>query len=286
MSVQYVTDVDVVHVVECVKHVHGLKNIFNPGDTSNKSYDYQEGGKLYIEPKQGLFQATIILDQDCDLKSVAYSLSAYDLEDTIDIIVGEILLAKNIPTLEMADVVYLEKYTSVPAGTPIILQFRNNSAKEKYIFYRFNVLVNKLETIENEDFNWYESWNGYHINMPFNGDYELSFPTPPYFNVRSRINKVDMIVKDLVTTQQRIARITWNNNNPSTVISDYIEHNPLYVPYAPFARSGNIIISTVRVYNDYVYIKFHQVKGSTGSVWDATGRINMQINLSVTNRIY
>lgn len=194
-------------------------------------------------------------------------------------------MARNVPTLEMADVIYLEKYASVPAGTPIILQFRNNSAKEKYIFYRFNVLVNKLETIANEDFNWYETWNGYHVNMPYEVDYELTIPTPPYLQVRSRIDKFEMTIKDLVTTQDKIARVTWSYGNPSAIISDYTEQNPLYAQYNPIARSGNIIISSIKVIGDYITITFHQVKNGISNSWSATGRINMQINLIVTNKI-
>lgn len=286
IPVSYVPDVDVVHVVECVRHVHGLKNIFNPGDTSDKNYDYQEGGKLYIEPKEGLYQAVMTLDQDCDLKSISYSLSAYDLEDSIDLLAGKVVLARNIPTIEMADVIYLEKYTQIPAGTAIILQFHNNSAKEKYLFYRFSTLVNKVENIENDEFNWYESWNGYHVNMPLYGEYELTFPIPPYFNIRSKISKMDMVVQDLITTQQRIATLKWDENNSSYVVSDYIETNPLYEAYPSYARSGNIILSVVRVFDDYIYLKFKQLSVENMNAWAATGRINMRINLTVTNRIY
>jgi len=91
MGATYVPDVDIVHVVECVRHVHGLPR-FIMGVLPTKSNDYHEGQRVHIPGgRPGIYQAVYIPQVNCELKAISMGFSAYNLADYYDIIIGNFI---------------------------------------------------------------------------------------------------------------------------------------------------------------------------------------------------
>ena len=84
----FVPEVDYVHKIGCVEWVNGLDQIFPPGFLPGKSLTYEEGGKTYIPAEPGRFTGTYVPAADCELKRIDFSFSAYNVQDTYDILVG------------------------------------------------------------------------------------------------------------------------------------------------------------------------------------------------------
>lgn len=272
-----------------------------------KSNDYHEGQKVHIlGGVEGIYQAVYIPDTDCELKAITLAWSAYNFQDSYDIIIGGSstndgdnnagnlparLLVKNAPTIEMAEIEQLELYTKVQAGTPIIVQFYNNSMTEKWMFVKFITLQDKIPSVDLSTFNWYVEWNGYKINMFGTQIYEEIIKVPDYHNsVPNRIEHVNIIAKELVVSGRRIAEINLGTDVPNGITTTYLEDlNGSYADYTSLARSGPVMIKDVQIITDStngdsIKIIFERVEISSDP-WISTGRINMTLSISVTNKL-
>lgn len=295
----------VVHVVECVKHVHGLPK-FITGVLPEKSNDYHEGQQVHIPGgKIGVYQAVYIPKVDCELKAITLAWTAYNFKDSYDIIIGgqstegeqsnylmpARLLVKNAPTIEMAEIEQLELYTKVQAGVPIIVKFYNNSMTEKWMFVKFITLQDTVPKVELDSFNWYYDWNGYHINMFGTQVYEEFIKIPDYYNsAPNRISHVEIIAKELVVAGRRIAKIEIGEGVLNGKSTTYIEDSDgPYAEYKSLARSGPVMIKDIQIITNskngnLIKIIFERIELSSDP-WLSTGRINMNLSITATNKI-
>lgn len=191
----------------------------------------------------------------------------------------------------MAEIEQLELYTKVQAGTPIIVQFYNNSMTEKWMFVKFITLQDKIPSVDLSTFNWYVEWNGYKINMFGTQIYEEIIKVPDYHNaVPNRIEHVNIIAKELVVSGRRIAEINLGRDVPNGITTTYLEDlNGPYADYTSLARSGPVMIKDVQIITDStngdsIKIIFERVEISSDP-WISTGRINMTLSISVTNKL-
>lgn len=269
----FVPEVDYVHKIGCVEWVNGFDSVSSipNGYFPTKSKNFEQGGKTLISPQIGIFTGAYIPEFDCQLKRINISFSAYNIEDTIDIKVGDKYLALAIPVVEMADSKILEMYRDIPAGTPIIICYNNYSGTEKWMFYSFSTLVDEEVADSGTDFfTWSYYWSGYSTLMPPSSLYSYIIPMPEYANTQSEIRSFTISVGG-VETHSTIATITMMENG--NIISDYEVNNV-------FAAYKTINIIGVTVVDEGIKLDF--INTATSNTIGST-RIGMDFKCTVNN---
>lgn len=268
----FVPEVDYVHKVGCVEWVNGLDQIFPEGFLPEKRYTFEEGGKTYIPPEPGRFTGTYITGSDCDLKRINLSFSAYNLEDTYDILIGDRYLVRNAPTIEMAETKNLDLHEKADTGTPIIIVFHNNSATEKYMFYSVTVFTD-FEYRENLiTFPWYFNWSGYSTMLVEQHMHTEEFQLPKEYADGYHFDRIEMTVTSF-QEHKLLAKVTWSAK--TGLKTTYVENDQAYIGESPLARDRTILFTDVQVMGSIVRLVFRNLGDTDFGVNDS--RIGMNI---------
>jgi hypothetical protein len=242
-----------------------------------KKYNIQEGGRLHITPTVDTFQAVYMPDYDCEFKGINICFTAYNIEDTYDVLVGSRYVLRNSSIKEMAEVRMLEVYEDVTAGTPIIIQFHNNSGTEKFLMWDVLMLVDVQTNSGAEMLTWSFDWKDPAQIVGEGDTCSLVIAQPNYVNLESNILSFSLEITDLLV-QTRICTIDYVGG---VISSDYVETDPNYQGQGFLARSNVIAITAITVFEKSIQIVFRNV-GSTGTT--NPHPIEMGITGSVQNK--
>ena len=252
-QVDNVTNVETVQDVNTVHDVRKLPFPYYP----LKKYNYQKGGSVHITASSNMYQAVYTPGVDCEFKGIGICFTSYNIEDTYDVMVGARYIIQGSSVKEMAEQRMLEVYEVVQAGTPIVIQFHNNSGLEKYMLYEFITLVDDEILNSNETLQWSFYWEDQNIEV---GEQELCtliINQPNYVNMDSHISYFDLAITDL-NTQLTAATITCNSDG--LISTDYIEDIPELQSLNLLARVNVIGIVSVTRYDKTLHIVFKNIE--------------------------
>ena len=252
--VDKVTVVDSVTRVDSVGPVDEIKKLpwpYFPLKTRN----YQEGGMIYISPAQSKYQAIFYTNVPVEFKGINICFTAYNIEDTYDVLVGSQYVIKGSHVKEMSENRRLEVYELVDANIPITIDFYNNSGSEKYLLFDFITLSNTAIQ-ENIIHDWTFAWNGDNSQVDPGDFCTLLVIQPSYVNPDSIIETFFLNLIDL-STQLPIASISCDEGGGIT--SGYIETDPELQPYGFLARANIIAVTSVERQNRVIKIVFKNI---------------------------
>ena len=256
-NVQNVEWVETVDNVNTVKDVRKLPHPYFP----LKQYNYQYGGAVHATATQNTYQAVYLPEYDCEFKGVHLCFTSYNIEDTYDVMIGSRYIMKGSHVKEMSEYRMLEVYEDVPAGTPITIEFHNNSGLEKYLMFEFVCLFD--ETIINYPgiMTWNFDWKDTAQTINEQDDCVLVINQPNYVNMDSTISDFNLTIADL-TTQATIATVSCDNSG--NISSNYVETLPEYQGIGYLARVGIIAIKSITRFDKAIQIVFRNI-GTTGT---------------------
>lgn len=256
-TVQQVRYVDTVDKVNTVYDVRKLPHPYFP----LKKFNFQQGGMVHITPTQNLYQAVYIPQYDCEFKGVHLSFTSYNIEDTYDVMIGSRYVIKDSHVKEMAEYRMFEVYEVVGAGTPIVIQFHNNSGLEKYMMYEIITLIDSLNMTYTDILSWNFYWSGEQYTLNEQDTFSLLVNQPNYVNLDSIIDSFELEVIDLIQNV-KIATIYYTNG---ILYSDYAELNTVYQNLGLLARVSVIGIVQVRRFDKMIEIVFKNLS-NTGTM--------------------
>ena len=252
-----VNTVDVVRKVEEVDKVNDVRKLPHPYFPLKK-YNFQKGGQLHITPTMNMYQAVYIPENEVELKGVQLCFTSYNIEDKYDVMIGSRFIIKDSYVKEMTEYRMFEVYEVVPAGTPITINYYNNSGLEKFMMYELIMLIDQKVFNITSNLNWTFNWNGGAYHLGSEDVLNLIISQPNYVNMDSRISSFSLNVFD-IRTQANIANITYNGNINST----YIETVPDYIPLSLLARVNIIGITAIQVFEKSISILFKNLSNIT-----------------------
>lgn len=256
-QVDNLTNVETVETVEVVEDVRKLPHPYFP----LKKYNYQRGGDIHITPTTNMYQAVYIPDMDCELKGFHLCFTSYNIEDTYDIMIGSRYIVKGSHVKEMTEYRTLEVYEVVEAGTPIVINYYNNSGLEKHLLYEIITLVDE-EVLNHESLlNWSFNWQDETLMVGEQDFCTLVINQPNYVNMESEIEEFILTITDL-TTQLEIAQI---NNSGGVINSSYIEPEPDLQALGLLARVNVVGIVSIQKFAKSIHITFKNIN-NTGTV--------------------
>ena len=259
-KVDHVDNVTNVETVQDVMTVHNVRKLPHPYFPLKK-YNYQYGGSLHITNTQNLYQAVYVPGIDCEFKGVHLCFTSYNIEDTYDVMIGSRYIMQGSHVKEMSEYRMLETYEVVPAGTPIVIQFHNNSGLEKYLLFEVITLVDDSILNTSNILNWTFDWQDTSVEVGEQDFCTLIINQPNYVNMDSDIDNFTLDIRDM-TTQLHVATITYNGGIINT---DYIEDDPTYTGQGYLARVNVIAITSVTRFDKAIQILFKNIN-DTGTV--------------------
>lgn len=102
----------------------------------NKGY----GQSLAIPAIVGDYEIDFTVEKDGYLTDIIYSLSAWNYDDTWDLLINNNKIFSNITTKEFGEDKYFERYKSIKQNDIIKILFHNNSGGNKVLWVDINVL--------------------------------------------------------------------------------------------------------------------------------------------------
>lgn len=250
-TIAYVPNVENVDNVEFVKLVDEVRKLPHPYFPNPEyTYNFQPGGRIHVTT-QNTYQAVYTPTNPCELRLITLCASAYNVEDTYDVLVGSRYVIKNSNVKEMAELRKMEVFEVVDAGTPIIINFHNNSGYEKHLFYDFSLLLSEEVINYPENFTWNFEWSDPVINVTPEDTATLVITQPDYVNMDSDVSTFDLVIKDL-TLDVTVATISCDVNG--VITSDYIENDPLYTALGLLGRVNVIGITDVQRFNKSIHV--------------------------------
>ncbi len=276
--ISYVPNVENVDNIELLKKVNQLDNITNVETVQDimtvhdvgklphpyfplKKYNYQYGGSLHITSTQNLYQAVYTPGIDCEFKGVHLCFTSYNIEDTYDVMIGSRYIMQGSHVKEMSEYRMLETYEVVPAGTPIVIQFHNNSGLEKYLLFEVVTLVDESVLNNSDVLNWTFDWEDISVLVGEQDLCSLIINQPNYVNMDSDIDNFTLDIRD-TTTQLHVAAITYQDD---VLSSDYIEDEPEYQGSGFLARVNVTAITSVTRFDKSIQIVFMNIN-DTGTL--------------------
>ena len=148
-----VEQVNNVNTVQDVNTVHDVRKLPHPYFPLKK-YNYQKGGQIHITPNIGMYQAVYIPDTEVEFKGIQLICTSYNVDDTYDVMIGSRYVIKDSHVKEMTEYRTFEVYEVVPSGTPIVINFHNNSGLEKYLMYEVVTLVDEEYVYDEDRLDW------------------------------------------------------------------------------------------------------------------------------------
>lgn len=111
----------------------------DPPFMPTKTHPYIEG--IMVESKlAGKVENRLIIDEDCELLSVAVGVSNYEARDYWNLYVGDKLVCKNIYTKDLPEGMYLTAIIPCKVGTQIHFEFFNEGGKPKFVWVNYQTL--------------------------------------------------------------------------------------------------------------------------------------------------
>lgn len=275
-NVQKLEQVDNITNVETVQAVNDVKKLPHPYFPL-KTYNYQHGGSVHVTATQNTYQAVYTPDYDCEFKGIHLCLTSYNIEDTYDVMIGSRYIMKGSHVKEMSEYRMLEVFEDVPAGTPIVIVFHNNSGLEKYILYEIITLVDDSVVNNSNTMDWSFTWSGVEQVVGEQDLCTLIINQPNYVNMDSVIDTFSLDITNL-NTQETIAVIQYNGS----IQSNYIEAESSYESLGLLARVNVIGIVSVARYDKAIQIVFKNIN-DTGTT--DPHHIEIGISGNVTNVI-
>lgn len=153
-SVDLVDEVSNVVNVETVQDVRKLPHPYFP----LKKYNYQYGGSIQVTSTHNMYQAVYVPHVDSEFKGVHLCCAAYNLEDTYDVMIGSRFIIQGSHVKEMAEYRMFEVYEIVEAGTPIVIQYHNNSGLEKVVMFEVVTLIDSSVLNTSNVLEWNFDW--------------------------------------------------------------------------------------------------------------------------------
>lgn len=258
-KVEQVDNVTNVETVQDVMTVHDVRKLPHPYFPL-KVFNYQQGGSIHVTATKNTYQAVYTPDIDCEFKGIHLCFTSYNIEDTYDVMIGSRYVMKGSHVKEMSEYRILEVYEVVPAGTPIVIVFHNNSGLEKFMLYEIITLVDEAVINNSGVMEWNFTWEDSTIEVGEQDLCTLIINQPNYVNMDSSINSFELEITNL-NTQLRVANIYGNG----TVYSDYIEQEPTLEYLGLLGRVNVIGIVAVTKYDKSIHIVFKNIN-STGTV--------------------
>jgi hypothetical protein len=253
-QVNNVQNVEWVNTVDNVNTVHDVRKLPHPYFPLKK-FNYQYGGWIHATT-QNTYQAVYLPEYDCEFKGVQMSCIAYNIEDTYDVMIGSRYVIKGSHVKEMAEFRMLEVYEDVPAGTPITIEFHNNSELEKYLMFEFVCLFDE-ETVNYPGvMSWNFNWDGTAQYVAEQDDCVLVINQPNYVNMDSSIRDFHLEITDL-TSQQLIATILCDASGG--ISSNYEEAEVEYQGTGYLGRVGVIAILSVTRFEKSIQVVFRNI---------------------------
>ena len=257
LKVEQVDRVQLVDTVDTVNTVNDVKKLPHPYFPLKK-LNYQTGGQIHVAPVTGMYQAVYIPNREIEFKGIHLCLTSYNIEDTYDVMIGSRYVIKNSYVKEMTEYRMFEVYEIVPAGTPIVINFHNNSGLEKYLMYEIIALSNEAITTDINNLNWAFYWEGLNVEVGEDDYLSLVLIQPNYVNMDSNIDAFTLTIADL-TQHVETAEITYLNG---TITSTYEETVPEYMNSGFLARVNVIAITSIIVYEKSFVIVFKNISST------------------------
>jgi len=251
LLVQQVNNVKTVQDVETVHDVRKLPHPYFP----LKKFNYQKGGQIHIAPSVGTYQAVYIPDTEVEFKGIQLLCTSYNIEDSYDVMIGSRFVIKDSHVKEMTEYRMFEVYEVVPAGTPIVINFHNNSGLEKYLMYEVITLVEEEYIDITGVLDWGFYWEGESVQLGSEDMLSLVIIQPNYVNMESEISEFDINVIDL-TMHTVVAKLTYRG---AGVVSNYVETNPNYIDKNFLARVNVTAIISVIPHERSIEIHFQNI---------------------------
>jgi hypothetical protein len=256
-EVQMVDKVNIVENVENVDVVQDVKKFPHPYFPLKK-YNYQKGGRVHVISNTGMFQAVYIPEHDMEVKGIHLSFTSYNIDDTYDIMLGSRYILKDSYVKEMTEYRMFEVYETVNAGTPIIINFYNNSGLEKYLMYEIITVIDEQVISETDSFYWTLDWEDENYELGEQDYLTLVVSQPNYVNMESVIDTFSLSIID-ITLSSVNALITFDGTDIST---DYVETEPEYISEGFLARVNVIAITSVVRYDKSIAITFKNISNT------------------------
>lgn len=204
--ISYVPEVENVQNIENIEVVQDVRQLPFPYFPLKK-FNFQKGGMVHITPTQNLHQAVFIPDKDIEFKGVHLSFTSYNIEDTYDVMIGSRYLIKDSHVKEMTEYRMLEVYEDVGAGTPIVVNFHNNSGHEKYLMYEMIALIDEEVMLSASELEWDFYWEDQNVEIGSEDYLTVVVNQPNYVNMSSYIDTFYLDIIDRTLPDVNIATI-------------------------------------------------------------------------------
>jgi len=257
-QVENVQNVEWVETVDNVNTVHDVRKLPHPYFPLKK-YNFQYGGCIHITNTQNTYQAVYLPEYDCEFKGVHLCFTSYNIEDTYDVLIGSRYIMRGSHVKEMSEYRMLEVYEVVPAGTPVVIEFHNNSGLEKYLMFEFICLFDEKTLNYPGNMTWNFDWEEPTLTIQEQDDCVLVINQPNYVNMDSYIRDFHLEIRDL-RTQELIATIVCDEDGRIT--SNYQEPLPQYQGMGFLARVNVIAITSVTRFSKAIQIVFRNINNT------------------------
>jgi hypothetical protein len=231
-----------------VKFVEKLPHPYFP----LKKINYQHGGQIEVGTSINQYHAVYTPTVSCELKAISIVCSAYNIEDTYDIMVGDRFLVRGSHVKEMAEKRILEVFEVVGAGQSISLMYHNNSGLSKIVLYDIITLIDTPVNSTALDVDWSFTLDSTNVFLDSQEQELAVVYQPNYVNMTSVIDSFDIVITNS-TTQLEIGTLVFDGTN---VTSTYVETNPTYQSLGLLGRVNVIGITGVNVHDTRIEVMF------------------------------
>ncbi len=97
-------------------------------------------GSMVESKSAGKVESRVLMQEECELLSVAVGVSNYEPKDYWNLYVGNELICKNIFTKDVPEGMYFTAIIPCEVGTEFHLEFFNEGGKQKYIYVNYQTL--------------------------------------------------------------------------------------------------------------------------------------------------
>jgi hypothetical protein len=196
--IAYVPQVDYIETLNLVNRVEKVGEIekFPTPLFPRKTHNYQVGGMIHIPATTGSHFAVLNVDKAAEYKGINICFTAYNIEDTFDVLVGSRPVIKNSHVKEMSEFREMIVCEMIPQNTPLTIEFKNNSGLEKYLMYDHIMVIDTDVVNTPNTLEWNFVWRDDIVQLGAEDTLTLMVIQPNYVNADSTINEFTLTVKD------------------------------------------------------------------------------------------
>lgn len=110
----------------------------DPPFMPTKTMPFIEG--TMFESRGGKVDSKLVVEEDCELLSIAVGVSDYEPRDYWNLYVGDKLVCKHIYTKDVPEGMYLTAVIPCEAGTQFHMEYFNEGGKPKFVWVNFQML--------------------------------------------------------------------------------------------------------------------------------------------------